>query len=454
MGRIRSSIVLKRIIAKAVLVTTMPMFISCSGMDPRDVDVDLEKSAPEAKITNYTQALSELGRMSEIFATGVVRIQCSDIADNTGTSMTTGGEIQKNITEIMKSTLNSMGGNIVFIEYDPSFIQNQMVTGYSNFEAKVIPDVVITGGITEFDRGLESRDTGVDAAGSATVSGMPGWVPSDEIGINYGNTGKTGKARITLDFNMKDFTTLAGVPKMTTTNSMEVHKAVKQKEVGITLFGPTFGLKGAIKKVQGRHEAVRLLVQVSMIQMVGKYLAIPYWRLLGEDTLPDPIVIESIIANYYALDATTRIALAQQWMKIHGYDVDLTGRIDAKTQAAMQKFNPAWTGGSEISEKDFVDLYISMPFDAAALGRRNALNNLISQAMAGQQPEPDPAPMQVQAPAQAPAAMQEAYEEPAPQPAPRQASAPAAPQAAPTAAVGGNTTKNTGFGRKLSDSEW
>jgi lysozyme family protein len=413
-------------------------------MDPRDVDVQLEETAPEAKITSYTEALSDLGRMTEVFATGVARIQCSDIADNTGTSMTTGGEIQKNITEIMKSTLNSMGGNIVFIEYDPSFIQNQMVTGYSNFESKVIPDVVITGGITEFDRGLETRDTGVDAAASASFSGVPSWAPSNEVSANFGNTGKTGKARITLDFNMKDFTTLAGVPKMTTTNSMEVNKAVKQKELGITLFGPTFGLKGAIKKVQGRHEAVRLLVQVSMIQMVGKYMAVPYWRLLGEDSLPDQIVVDSVIANYYNLSPAFRIALAQQWLFVYGFDVKLTGKIDAKTLAALQKVNPNFPADSrELSEQDFVNLYLNMPFNAAALGRRNALNNIINQAVAEQQePEVTPEPVAYQEPA---STQQQAA--PA-EPAAIQAEAPAAP------AMGDNNFKSSGFGRKLNESEW
>lgn len=439
MGGISSTtITTGKVLLGTILMTALPFFAACSGMDPRDVDVELEQSAPETKITSYTEALSELGRMTEVFATGVARIQCSDIADNTGTAMTTGGEIQKNITEIMKSTLNSMGGNIVFIEYDPSFIQNQMVTGYSNFADKIIPDVVITGGITEFDRGLETRDTGVDAAAAGSFSGVPSWVPSNEVGVNYGNTGKAGKARITLDFNMKDFTTLAGVPKMTTTNSMEVHKAVKQKEIGITLFGPTFGLKGAIKKVQGRHEAVRLLVQVSMIQMVGKYLAIPYWRLLGEDTLPDPIVIDSVTANYYNLSPAFRIALAQQWLYVYGYDVELTGKIDTKTLAALRKVNPSFPADSrELSEKDFVNLYLNMPFDAASLGRRNALDRIIEQAMARQQ-EAEPEPTSYREPAP----VQPAYQESEPAP-------------APAAKAGeGNTFKSTGFGRKLSDSEW
>lgn len=426
-----------------ILIASLSMLISCSGMDPRDVEVEMEKSAPEAKITSYTQALSELGRMSEIFATGVVKVQCSDIADNTGTSMTTGGEIQKNITEIMKSTLNSMGGNVVFIEYDPSFIQNQMVTGYSNFEDKVIPDVVITGGITEFDRALESRDSGVDTAATASVSGMPSWVPSNEVGVNFGDTGKTSKSRITLDFNMKDFKTLAGVPKMTATNSMEVNKALKQKELGITLFGPTFGLKGAVKKVQGRHEAVRLLVQLSMIQMVGKYTALPYWRLLGDDTLPDPVVIDSITANYYSLSPAFRIALAQQWLYVYGYDVELTGKIDSKTLSAMQKVNPSFPAGSqELSEKDFVNLYINMPYDAAALGRRNGLNNIINQARTAQQ---EVATVEAAPP-------QQTYKAPAAQV--EQGANQSATQQAPASDTGGNTFKSTGFGKKLKSSDW
>lgn len=445
MGGKKVNLIIRRVLHGTILIASLTILISCSGMDPRDVQVELEKTAPEVKITSYTQALSDLGRMSEIFSTGVVKIQCSDIADNTGTSMTTGGEIQKNITEIMKSTLNSMGGNIVFIEYDPSFIQNQMVSGYSNFEDKVIPDVVITGGITEFDRALEGTDTGVDVGANASVSGLPSWVPSNEIAINSGDTSKSSKSRITLDFNMKDFKTLAGVPKMTAINSMEVHKALRQKELGITLFGPTFGLKGAMKKVQGRHEAVRLLVQLSMIQMVGKYTAVPYWRLLGEGTLPDSVVVDSVIANYYSLSPAFRIALAQQWLYVYGHDVGLTGKIDAKTLAALQKVNPSFPAGSqELSEKDFVDLYLNMPFDAAALGRRNALNKIINGAKSEQSAAAEPAqsavPQQTNRQQSAVQAVQESAQAVAP--------APAAP------AAGGNTSKGTGFGKKLSNSEW
>jgi len=433
---------IKRILFNVALFVPLTMMVSCGGMDPRNVDVELEESAPIVKITSYTEALSDLGTMSNVFDTGLVKIQCNDITDKTGTAATTGGEIQRNITEIMKSTLNSIGGNVVFIEYDPGFIQNQMVTGYSNFEDKLIPDVVITGGITEFDRGLETRGSGVDAAAQANFSGVPSWAPSNEIAANYGNAGKAGKARITLDFNMKDFTTLAGIAKMTTINSMEVHKATKQKEIGLTFFGPSFGLKGSIKKVQGRHEAVRLLVQISMIQMVGKYLNIPYWRLLGDDTLPDPVVVDSVTQIYYTMPPANRNYAVQQWLYIHGYDVQMNGVIDAQTQSALQKFDPGYTPGSDISEQLFTNIYLNMPYDAAAMGRRASLSNNIVQTAQEQAPAQQEQVYQTAAPAEtAPAAETAAYEEQA-----------AAPAPAPEPAR--NTMKSSGFGRKLTDDEW
>lgn len=458
----------KKVLQVSVLVSVSLIFASCAEMDPRNVDVELETSAPEVKITSYTQSLSDLGRMSLIYDTGLVKIQSQDIADQTGTAMTTGGEIQRNITEIMKSTLNTIGGNVTFIEYDPSYIQNQMVTGYSSFDNKTIPDVVITGGITEFDRGLETRGDGTDIAADYNVKSAGSDLPSSMIGFDYGDSGKAGKARITLDFNLKDFQTLAGIPRMTTTNSMEVHKALRAKEIGITLFGPTFGLKGSIKKVQGRHEAVRLLVQVSMIQMVGKYLAVPYWRLLGNDTVPDPVVTDAITLTFYQVGEAQKISMVQQWLFLHGYDVELTGKIDDATRTALLEISPSFSDTSySVGEELFKKVYLTIPFDHAAQARRKKLDALFVKMY-----EAEMAKVQVVEPVvyQAPAVVQsepvEKVSEPVavvpapvadPEPVPV-ASEPVAVQHAPapkTKAAEPAPKKSSGsFGRKLTDDDW
>ena len=376
----------------------------CGGMNPANVDVSLEEKAPEAKITSYTPMLSQLGLMTEIYDTGIVKIQSQDISDNTGASTHTGGEIQRNITEMVKSTLNSVGGNVVFIEYDPAYIQNQTVTGYSDFSNKLIPDVVLTGGITEFDRGLETRGDGTDFGASAEFDGVPSELPTGEVAVRYGDTSKYNLARITLDFNMKNFQTLAGIAKMNTVTSIEVGKALGKREYGVALFGVTFGQKGTIKKVQGRHEAVRLLVQASMIQMVGKYLVLPYWRLLGDDARPDPLVSEALTRSYYNMDDSQRVTLVQEWLYLHGYDVAFTGSLDSSTEQALRTFsNEYQPGKGDIGPDLFARLYMTVPISHKTLGRRQAITNWYASQQTQQE-----APQEQQSQQTAPANVSEA----------------------------------------------
>ena len=53
-----------------------------------------------------------------------------------------------------------------------------------------------------------------DADAEVEFRGFADWLPSKTVGASYGDNEKTGKARITLDFNLKDFQTLAGIPRM------------------------------------------------------------------------------------------------------------------------------------------------------------------------------------------------------------------------------------------------
>jgi flagellar biosynthesis GTPase FlhF len=373
------------------------LLFSCATVDPARVDVDLKKTPPRAKITSFTQALSDIGLMTEIYGTEA-KIMVKEIIDKTGASGSTGGEIQRDITEIMKSTLNSMGGTVTYIPYDPVFMQNTAATGYTDFANKIIPEVVITGGITEFDRGLETRGQGNDASASAEFTGLPDWLPSKEAGIKYSDGEKYNVARITVDFNMIDFQTMSGISKMTATNTMEVVKAMANKEIGILIFGPTFGRKGSIKRVQGRHEAIRLLVQLSMIQIVGKYLGLPYWRLLGDDARPDPAVSDKLKRFFYRLSEPQRIANLQQWLFLHGHNVPINGVMDNQTSTALTQV----AGSPAVTVQAFERVYTTIPITHATLGRRNQIKaGQQNQASYQQQQQQQQAAAKQQAAAQA-----------------------------------------------------
>lgn len=435
---------MKYTLRTAFVTLLLSFFLASCASDPRKVDVEIKEKPPEAKVTSYTQALNDLGLMTEIYATGPLKIQSNPIGDNTGTSAATGGEVPRDITEIMKSSLNSIGGSVVYIPYDPAFIQNQMATGYSAFGNKTIPDVILSGGITEFDRGLVTRSTNTDASADVEISGLPNSLPSKDVGARYGDSSKEGLSRITLDFNLLDFQTMAGIPKMNTVNSMEVQKALAGKELAVSLFGQTFGVKGNIKKVQGRHAAVRLLVELSMIQIIGKHLVVPYWRLLGDGANPDKVVVDAISKYYYNLNDAEAIAAAQGWLYLYGYDVRQTGVLDAATQNALQQADNSFKpGGRKIELDTFLNVYANIPIDQKTLKRREMLTAMAQQQQQGgeQAAAVNEAPQEPQGKVKAVSAQQEA------QP---QAKAAAQESAQPKKKTAGSKK----IGRILSEDEW
>jgi hypothetical protein len=368
---------LNRLFRPACAALIITGLAACASLNPTRPEVNLPESKPHAKVTSYTQALGDLGLMTEIYGTPVFKIQCNPIGDNTGSSGATGAEIPRDITEMMKSSLNAIGGKVTYIPYDPSFIQNQVVTGYSNFHNKTIPDAVLTGGITEFDRGLETRSSGTDISAGYEFNGVPDSLgmatKAAELRNSQGN--KSGLARITLDFNMLDFQTMTGISKSNVTNSMEVHKALSERELGVSIFGQSFGGKGSVKKVQGRHAAVRLLVELSMIQIVGKHLRLPYWRLLGEDAKADQLVIDEVSQYYrYLTDAET-ISNVQEWLYLYGYNTQATGRMDEATKKSLEDLlNVSEFNSNRVDFKTFYTVYANIPITPEAKRRRESMS--------------------------------------------------------------------------------
>jgi len=144
-------------------LATAILFVSLLGACSKhlhNVDVTLNETPPESKSTSFTQAIYDLGLMTEIYNSEQVNVMPKNIIDDTGSNLATLAEIPRDITEMLKSTLNAIGGKVVFIPYDPDFILASAQVGYSEFGEKLVPQVVVSGGITEFDRGLETRGKG------------------------------------------------------------------------------------------------------------------------------------------------------------------------------------------------------------------------------------------------------------------------------------------------------
>lgn len=352
----------EKLVRHGVRLLPLSMLLVSCGLNPQNVDIDTNETLPEAKVTIYQQAIDKLGMMTQIYSDNPLKIMTKDILDNTGTSVATNAEVPRDMTEMVKSTLNGIGGNITYIPYEPEFMQNTANTGYSDYGNKVLPQVILSGGITEFDRALvtkgESMDMGIDIK---------------EYGAEFSDQSKASLASLTLDFNLIDFKTFTGIPRIQAVNGIKLNKGTKEDSIGFTIKSATFGAKGEIKKVQGRHAAVRLLVQLSMLQIIGRYQKLPYWTLIPGAS-EDSIVIDQVLADYYAMTPQQQIAKVQEMLYMHGFAVQPNGQMDGTTQTALQSFAQNHKlSSTTLDQKLYLALYESIPIDAATRQRRKNL---------------------------------------------------------------------------------
>lgn len=339
------------------------LLVSC-GLNPQNADIDMNESLPEAKMTIYQQGIDNLGLMTSIYSNQPLKIMSKDIQDNTGTSVATSAEVPRDMTEMVKSTLNSIGGNILYIPYEPEFMTQTAGTGYSDYGEKILPQVILSGGITEFDRALVTQGDSLEA--DITVK--------EEYGVNFADENKSSLASLTLDFNLIDFKTFTGIPRIQAVNGIKLTKAAKQDSIGLTIKSATFGAKGEMKKVQGRHAAVRLLVQLSMIQIIGRYQKLPYWKLIP-GAVRDNIVIDQVLADFYSFTPQQQLVKFQELLFLHGYNVKLTGQMDSDTQNAIKAFaQKQQLNSTSLDQKLYLALYENVPIDAVTRQRRKNLN--------------------------------------------------------------------------------
>lgn len=361
------------------------LLVACS-LNPENPDEDLNNTLPEAKVSLYSVAIKKMGMMSIIYGTSPLAVMSKDIADNTGSATSTAFEIPRDITEMVKSTLNAIGGNITYIQYDPGFTNDAKILEFIALNNIKRPDVIVSGGITEFDRGMVTKG---DTSNADISSGNNGLTLEDK--------NQASLSQVTLDFNLIDFKTSAGFPRIQAVNGIKLHKAVKEDSIAFTIKSITFGAKGSIKKVQGRHAAVRLLVELSMLQLLSRYQKLPYWRLIP-NVEPDEVVLDQVKNDYYEMNAPQRIAQVQTFLYLYGYAVRPNGQMDAVTRTSLSEFNKQQhLPDKGINEVTYLALYENVPIDAMTQAKRKALGNVTIQTAAVEpmknQPEPVNAPV-------------------------------------------------------------
>jgi len=392
----------RRTLAMVLPAAGLALLVSgCKSMDANVSSADITKvenkmEGPSARGTRYDTALTNLGIMLRAYNCQPVSVQPKPITNDTGTE-----GVPKDIVVMLTTALGKIGDQIKVIPYDPTYVFTEKELGEKLDRA--IPDILVSGAITEYDKDVfqQKREFKGDAefgkASGATTA-------------HAGYDADAGGGRMALDLRVIAYRSQQIISNVQTSNKIDIKKKSQGANFDIAVNGNGLGVNASVTAKEGAHAALRLLVETSVLELIGKYYDIPYWRCV-EGAQPD----EALIARYregLKDDPAKAVVKLKVLAYTHGQDVGLdTADITDKDKQAIEKLKAQYNVKDDYDL--IVELWKNVPLQEGADRLKSYRKELAKAQAAAEEAEKTAAETKKSAATPAPTAATPAVKEPA-----------------------------------------
>lgn len=334
--------------------------------------IDNEIELGFENITKYNDALYRLGQMLDAYGCPTTLIQVRGIYNRTASQ-----KLPADVSQMSITALNKIGKHLQIVDYDQDQLGIDLAIGTHTME-RIVPELALRGAITEFDKKIEKeRDLGLDLSsktfGAGTDAGIDG---------NY-DTSAAGTTAA-MDFQLIDYKTQTLLPGIQAANRVNLYENSKGGGLRLTFVGSGADLNTKVKRTQGLHASLRLLVELSIAELIGKYSMVPYWRCIP-NAEPDPVTVR----NYEARVASQQnpLQVMKKLAVAHGYSVDpFSAQLSASEAEAFTQLREQLHVSPTASDADFITaLWLSVPIEQGAENMRNYYVQKEQEAFAKQQ---------------------------------------------------------------------
>jgi hypothetical protein len=166
----------------------------------------------------------------------------------------------------------------------PPFLDNFQVSHYRG------DTLQIYGALTEYDRIISGKQAEADAS---VKFGKGSGLSNLEISAS----GITNVARMTMDFRIVYAAVGDVVNNTSSTNTITVYQRGKDRSFGLSVDGNTIGYSTSRSVVDARHKAIRLLIEWGLIETLGRYALVPYWKCLPNSKNQKLIAFKDLVSN-------------------------------------------------------------------------------------------------------------------------------------------------------------
>lgn len=273
------------------------------------------KTPATKTITNFTQALRCMDQLFLAHGKSGIVITSAGVPDETGKVRT--GTKEMVITAVAKMTLQSNA--FEFIDFHGGGDDLARLFEARGDAGRKMPDYYIRGSITQMD------DNTVRTTKGGGIS---------LFFLDLGYSEDAAFDLLSMDMSVGEAATRKILPVTSTSNTMVMVKGGKSGEAGGKLgkIGLSFNLDNS--RSEGLGATTRALLELSLIETLGKFTQVPYWRCLDTD-ITNPLIREQARESYDMLQDKDRILFIQR--KLGGSMGRYKGPVDGVANADLKQ---------------------------------------------------------------------------------------------------------------------
>ncbi len=321
-------------------------------------------AAPAKNITNFDAALRCMDNQFLVFGVRDVSMLVEDMQD--ATKKVAAGTKDMLISAVSDMTKRSRAVRLVAYGQDSGNVIGFLREAEKKTAFKSVPEFGIRGSISQLDENV-AKGTG-------------------EAGVQLGPLG-AGKAVMAstsilgLDLTVirtSDLSVLSGV---TARNSVAISRegSGTDAEVAYKKFGINYSMN--LSKSEGTAQALRNLVELSVVELMGKLTKVPYWTCLGADFQDEAVRTE--IGDWYAAlygNSSELLAYFQNQMRVRGlYKGEIGKEPDAGLRDAVAAYREALgLNPAPLLNQEFFTAYLKANHNDVAPRARQSLERLLA----------------------------------------------------------------------------
>lgn len=306
--------------------------MGCAAFTPepqQSYDSVLPKNSPVRNLSNFSASLHCMDDLLTAYGLGTqgggkALLTSQGIVDKTGKNL--GGDNREMLIATV-SQLAARSEAFVFVNYNPRDADElQKHLGVTQGKDFTLAQYEIAGAITQLDENVSAASLGASLAFSEAEAGLSKHQFVTVLGV---------------DFSVNHAVTRQTLNGVTASNRIVVTRHGKSLDGGGRIQKAGLFFHIALERNEGLGAALRTLVELSTIEILGKLAKVPYWQCLQiEHTNPEVLALTA--DWFHALSTTERVTFVQQSLRQLGYtDSQASGILDEATQDAIARYQAA-----------------------------------------------------------------------------------------------------------------